>query len=105
MRQRTWVRSGITEDIDARQQALLDLVRSQVERYYRELHGTRPCFAGALTLSRLMRMCNRNGIAVSLALRILANTVEEGQREPSVWYERVPSKRHPAKRYYRITLR
>lgn len=105
MRRRTWVRSGITEELDIRQQHLLDAVYETISFYYRELHGTRPCCTQALSLSRLMRLCKRNSIAVSLAVKILANSVEDGQRTPLIWYERVPSVRHPAKRYYRILLR
>jgi hypothetical protein len=105
MRQRTWVRSGICEELDARQQRLLDLVLEQIRHYYSDLHGTKPCYTNALSLSRLMRLCRRNGLAVTLAVKILANTVEAGQRTPPIWYERVASVRHPAKRYYRITLR
>ena len=105
MRRRTWVRSGVSEELDERQQRLLDWVYDRIGHYYREQHGTRPCFAQALLLSRLMRLCKRNSVAVSLAVKILANSVEDGQRVPLIWYERVPSVRHPAKRYYRIMLR
>jgi hypothetical protein len=98
---RTWVRSGISEDLDQRQQRLLDLVLDAIRRYYSQV----PAPTHALSLSRLMRLCNRNSLAVTLAVKILSHTVEEGQRVPLVWYERVPSVRHPAKRYYRITLR
>ncbi|MFA6286043.1 MAG: hypothetical protein WC661_01565 [Opitutaceae bacterium] len=104
MKRRTWVRSGVVEELDERQQRLLDHVLDRVRHYYRELHGTRPCYAHPLTLSRLMRLCGRNGLAVTLAVKILANSVEDGQRVPSIWYERVASERHPAKRYYRIFL-
>lgn len=100
MRERTWVRSGVVESFDVRQQALLDLVLQQMESYYADGQCRRP-----LSLSRLARLCNRNGVAISLAVRILANSVDEGQRAPPIWYERVPSLRHPAKRYYRIVLR
>lgn len=105
MKARTWVRSGIVEDFDVRQQRLLDLVHDRIAYYYRELHGTRPCYAGALSLSRLMRLCKRNSLAISLAVKILANSVEDGQRAPPIWYERVRSERHAAKRYYRILHR
>lgn len=105
MRKRTWVRSGIVEDFDERQQRLLDLVLDRIRYFYRELHGTRPCYADSLSLSCLMRLCRRNGLAVSLAVKVLGNSVEDGQHTPPIWYERVPSQRHPAKRYYRILLR
>lgn len=105
MRRRAWVRSGIVEEIDARQQRLLDLVLDRISYFYRELHGTRPCYAHPLSLSRLMRLCRRNSLAVTQAVRLLANSVEDGQRTPTIWYERVASERHPAKRYYRIFLR
>lgn len=105
MRRRIWVRSGITEEFDERQQRLLDLVHAHIQAYYAILHGTRPCYAQPLSLARLMRLCGRNSLAVSMAVKILANSVEDGQSVPPIWYERVPSPRHPAKRYYRITLR
>ena len=105
MRRRTWVRSGISEELDERQQRLLDWVMNRIEHYYAVLHNTRPCYAQALSLSRLMKLCGRNGLAVTLAVKILANSIEEGEQSPPIWYERVPSERHPAKRFYRIFLR
>lgn len=105
MRRRTWVRSGISEELDARQERFLNLVLVQIIKYYRDLYQTRPCYSDALSLARLSRLCRRNSLAVTLAVKTLANSVEDGERTPFIWYERVPSQRHPAKRYYRITLR
>jgi hypothetical protein len=105
MNRREWVRSGIVEDIDVRQQQLLDLVLDRIRFYYRELHQTKACFAHPLSLSRLMRLCRRNGYAVTLAVKTLGNTVAAGEESPPIFYERVSSLRHPAKRTYRIFLR
>lgn len=99
MMQRTWVRSGIVEDFDVRQGRLLALVLTRVREHYAN-DGAPP-----LSLARLMRLCRRNSLAVTLAVKILANSIADGERMPALWYERVPSRRHPAKRHYRITLR
>lgn len=45
MERRVWIRSGVVEELDARQQRLLHLVLDRIEFYYRELHRTRPCYS------------------------------------------------------------
>lgn len=106
LEQRIWIRSGVVEDLDQRQSALLELVLAQIKYYYRDLYQTRPCFQYPLSLSRLMKLCNRSSSAVTLAIRYLANTVPHGSnRLPEVFYDRISSERHKARRPYRIFLR
>ena len=106
MEKRVWVRSGIVEELDARQARLVALVFEKIEFYYRELHETRPCYRYPLSLSRLRKLCNRSGHAVSLALRYLANSVPAGSTiEPPVYYDRVNSQKNKSHRPYRIFLR
>ena len=94
------------EELDKRQLQLLDLVLEKIKYYYKELYGTKPCYQYPLSLSRLMKLCNRSGSAVSMALRYLANTIPEGSsKKPEIYYDRVPSKRFGCKRVYRIFLR
>ncbi|MBI3852699.1 MAG: hypothetical protein HY298_20790 [Verrucomicrobia bacterium] len=101
-----WIRSGVIEELDARQSRLIGLVLSKIELYYRELHGTRPCYRYPLSLSRLMKLCNRGGETVTLALRILANTVPLGSHEaPPVFYDRIAAQKNKSHRPYRIYLR
>ena len=106
MEKRVWVRSGVVEELDARQSRLIHLVLEKIQLYYRELHGTRPCYRYPLSLYRLMKLCNRSGQSVTLALRILANTVPQGsQAEPPIFYDRIAAQRNKAHRPYRIFLR
>ena len=106
MQKRVWIKSGIVEALDQRQTRLLELVHEKIVFYYRTLHGTRPSLKYPLSLSRLMRLCNRSGSVVTLALRYLANTVPFGSdAEPVVYYDRIASKRNPSHRPYRIFLR
>ncbi len=106
MERRVWVQSGVVEELDAKQAQLIRLVLERIEFYYRELHGTRPCYRYPLTLSRLMRLCNRSSQAVTSALRILANTIPQGsQAEPPVIYDRVSAQKNKSHRPYRIFLR
>jgi len=106
MEKRLWIKSGIVEELDARQVRLLRLVHEQIVFYYRELYGTRPCYQYPLSLSRLMKLCKRSGSAVSLALRYLANTIPCGSHEePTIHYDRVPSLKNKSHRPYRIFLR
>ena len=106
MEKRVWIRSGIVEDLDAKQTRLLHLVYDQIVFYYEKLHRTRPCYAHPLSLSRLMKLCNRSSHAVSMALRYLANTVPLGSREePPIYYDRGQSARNKTHRPYRIFLR
>ena len=103
---RLWIKSGIVEELDARQIALLRLVYGKIVFYYRHLHGTRPCYRHPLILSRLMKLCNRSGHAVTLAIRYLANTVPVGDSgSPSIFYDRVHAQRNKSHRPYRIFLR
>ncbi len=106
MEKRVWIKSGIVEELDARQTRLVALVLEKIEFYYRELHGTRPCYRYPLSLARLRKLCNRSGHSVSLALRYLANTVPDGSTlQPPVFYDRAQSQKNKSHRPYRIFLR
>src|SRR5512135_1783342 len=106
MEKRIWVRSGVVEELDAKQSHLIHLVLEKIQFYYRELHGTRPCYRYPLSLSRLMKLSNRSSQAVTLALRILANTIPQGSHtEPPVFYDRVGAQKNKCHRPYRILLR
>jgi len=106
MEKRVWIRSGVIEELDAKQVRLIELVLEKIEFYYRELHGTRPCYRYPLSLSRLMKLTNRSGNAVTQALRILANTIPFGSHtEPPVSYDRVSAQKNKSHRPYRIFLR
>lgn len=106
MEKRVWIKSGIVEELDAKQQRLIHLVLEQIVFYYRHLYQTRPRYQYPLSLSRLMRLCNRSGTAVSLALRYLANTVPVGSHEqPPIHYDRAQSQKNKSHRPYRIFLR
>lgn len=105
MQQRTWVRSGISEDFDKRQQRLLDLVHSKIVYYYRELYQTKLCYAYPLSLARLAKLCKRSGASVAMAVRVLANTVTPGVSEPVITYDRQNSLKNKSHRPYRIFLR
>jgi len=103
---RIWIRSGIVEDLDEKQARLLRLVLEKIRLYYRDLHGTRPCYRHPLSLSRLKKLCNRSNQAVTSALRFLANTVPLGSdAEPPVFYDRVGAMKNKSHRPYRIFLR
>jgi len=106
MEKRVWARSGVVEELDARQSRLIHLVLEKIQLYYRELHGTRPCYRDPLSLSRLMKLCNRSSQSVTLALRILANTVPLGSHaEAPVFYDRIAAQKNKSHRPYRIFLR
>ena len=106
MEKRVWIRSGIVEELDAKQTALLKLVLEKTQHYYRNLYRTRPCFQYPLSLSRLMKLCNRSGSAVTLALRYLANTIPAGSNQvPPIFYHRISSRKNRSHRPYRIFLR
>jgi hypothetical protein len=106
MQKRVWIRSGIVEELDERQVRLLELVYEKIVFYYEKLHGTRPSLKYPLSLSRLTKLCKRSGTSVSAALRYLANTVPLGSKEePPIFYDRVPARRNPSHRPYRIFLR
>lgn len=104
MIRRRWVNSGIQEDFDLRQQRFLDLVLSKIRHYYRELYGTRSCYQHPLSLKQLMKLTNRSSYAVIGAVRVLSNSIPVGEKEPSVFYDRVSSERNPSHRPYRIFL-
>ena len=103
---RIWIRSGIVEELDARQQRMLELVLEKIKFYYRELHGTRQCYQHPLTLKRLRKMLgNRNFPSVLNAVRMLANTVPYGSKEdPPIYYDRVMSGKNGSHRPYRIWI-
>ena len=106
MEKRVWIQSGVIEELDEKQARLMRLVMEKIRLYYRELHGTRPCYRHPLSLSRLMKLCNRSGATVASALRILANTVPQGStEEPPIHYDRVSAERNKSHRPYRIFLR
>jgi hypothetical protein len=106
MEKRIWIRSGIIEELDAKQVRLMVLVLEKIQFYYRHLHGTRPCFKHPLSLSRLARLCNRSGSATISAVRMLANSVPyESGAEPRITYDRVSSGKNASHRPYRIFLK
>ena len=106
MEKRIWIKSGVVEVLDAKQQRLIHLVLEQIQYYYRHLYRTRPCYQYPLSLSRLMRLCKRSGHAVTGAIRILANTIPEGSHEqPPIYYDRAQSQKNKTHRPYRIFLR
>jgi len=106
MEKRVWIRSGVVEELDVRQIRLIELVLEKIEFYYRELHGTRPCYRYPLSLSRLMKLTNRSGTAVTHALHLLANTILFGTHtEPPVFYDRTSAQKNKSHRPYRIYLR
>jgi hypothetical protein len=106
MEKRVWIRSGVVEVLDVKQVRLIELVLAKIEFYYRELHGTRPCYRYPLSLSRLMKLTNRSGSAVTHALHILAHTIPFGSHaEPPVVYDRTSAQKNKSHRPYRIFLR
>ena len=106
MRRRRWLGSGIEEDFDVRQQAMLDLVLEKVTDYYGKLAGTRYSHRYPLTLSRLMKLCNRSGLRTLMTVRVLSHSIEVGKEaSPPLVYERVKSERNASHRPYRIFLR
>jgi len=101
-----WIKSGIVEELDEKQARLLRLVHEKIQYYYKHLYRTRPCYQYPLSLSRLMKLCSRNGQAVSNALRLLANTVPAGSdSRPPIFYDRKAAQRNKSHRPYRIFLR
>lgn len=106
MRRRRWLGSGVVEAIDVRQQRLLELILDQVRHYYRELHNTRDCHRYSLSLSRLMKLCNRSGSRTLMAVRILSHSVDiETEEEPPLIYDRLEGQKNATHRPYRIYLR
>lgn len=105
MRKRRWLGTGLIESFDLRQQRLLGLVFREVKRYYSELYGTRDCYRHPLTLSRLMKLCNRSGLRTLMAVRVLSHSVDmESEKEPPLIYERDQSSKNGSRRPYRIFL-
>ena len=106
MKQRKWLGTGTIESFDVRQQRLLDLVLEKVRHYYAELYETRDCYRYPLTLSRLMKLCNRSGLRTLMAVRILSHSVDvESESDPPLAYERDRSQKNAMRRPYRIYLR
>lgn len=106
MRERRWLGTGMVESFDVRQQRLLDLVLKQVRYYYSYLHEARDCYRYPLTVSRLMKLCNRSGSRTLMAVRILSHSVDvETETAPPLAYERDPSQNNAMRRPYRIYLR
>ena len=106
MNRRKWLGTGMAESFDIRQQRLLDLVLETVRYYYAELHGTRDCYRYPLTLSRLMKLCNRSGLRTLMAVRIISHSVDaDSESEPPLAYERDSSQNNAMRRPYRIYLR
>ncbi len=106
MKRRKWLGTGTIESFDVRQQRLLDLVLEKVRYYYAELHETRDCYRYPLTLSRLMKLCNRSGLRALMAVRILSYSIDmESELQPPLIYERDSSQRNAMRRPYRIYLR
>ena len=106
MKQRRWLGTGYIESFDVRQQRLLDLVLDKVRHYYAELYETRDCYRYPLTLSRLMKLCNRSGLRTLMAVRILSFSIDmESEFEPPLVYERDQSQKNAMRRPYRIYLR
>ena len=102
---RTWIRSGIVEDLDKRQQAFLDLVLEKIKYYYSELYGTKFRYQYPLTLTRLSKLCNRSTTTVTNAVRLLANSAVDDETDPPISYDRIKSERRNYHRPYRIFLR
>lgn len=106
MRARRWLGTGMVESFDVRQQRLLDLVLEKVSYYYSELYEARDCYRYPLTISRLMKLCNRSGSRTLMAVRILSHSIDvESEVEPPLAYERDPSQNNALRRPYRIYLR
>ena len=106
IQKRVWIDSGIVEELDKRQVRLLNNVLEKIRYYYRELYGMKPRYKYPLSVYRLKKLCNRNGQAVTAAIKYLANTIPLGSKtEPPIYYDRVKSLRNPSHRPYRIFLR
>lgn len=106
LEKRVWIKSGVVEELDAKQERLIHLVLEKIQYYYRQLYQTRPCYQYPLSLSRLMKLCNRSGHTIVGALRILANTIPACTHEqPPIYYDRAQSQKNKSHRPYRIFLR
>lgn len=106
LQKRVWIESGVIEVLDRRETHLLDLVFEKIVYYYKHLYQTQPRYQYPLSLSRLMKLCNRSGSAVRTALHYLANTTPLGSHEGTlIYYDRVQSVKNKSHRPYRIFLR
>ena len=105
MQKRIWIRSGIEEEFDVRQQRMLQLVLEKVREYYRDLYGTRAKYRYPLSLSTLARMCNRSKSTVLSAVRVLSHSCAAVDAEPLLAYDRVGSRRNRSHRPYRIFVK
>jgi hypothetical protein len=106
LQKRVWVKSGVIEVLDEREVRLLELVYEKIVYYDKHLHHTQPRYQYPLSLSRLMKLCNRSGSAVRTALHYLANTIPLGSHEGTlIHYDRVQSVKNKSHRPYRIFLR
>jgi hypothetical protein len=106
LQKRVWVKSGVIEILDEREVRLLNHVYEQIVHYYKHLYGTRPCYRYPLTLSRLMKLCNRSSTAIRKAIQYLANTIPLGSHEGTlIHYDRIQSVKNKSHRPYRIFLR
>jgi len=104
--ERRWVRSGVVEAFDQRQERLLAHILATIKHYYFELHGTCPCYQQPLSLSRLAKLARRSGSSTIHAIRILANTVtDEDDGIPLIHYRRISARRNASRRPYQIFLR
>ena len=105
MYKRDWIESGITEELDERQNRLLELVLEKIKIYYRDMYQKRGN-PYPLSLKKLMKLTNRSGSVVTAAVKMLANTIPLGSdKKPLIYYDRVKSENNPYKRPYRIFLK
>lgn len=92
MEKRIWIGTGIIEELDTRQVRFLELVLGKIKYYYRNLYR-REGNPHPLSLSKLMELTNRNSIALTCAIRLLANSISEGfEEKPPIYYQRVKAK-------------
>lgn len=106
MQKRLWVRSGIVEELDAKQVRQMEMVLEKIKYYYKELYGSRPIYKQPLNLSRLMILTKRSGATLIRVIHLLANTVDAGSNQaPNIHYDRLASEKNPSHRAYRIYLR
>lgn len=102
---RDWIRSGIIEELDGRQNRLLELVLEKIKYYYSKIYG-KPGNKYPLSIGKLMRLTKRSGSVVVLAVKTLAHTIPKGSDEdPPIYYDRIKAKGNSTHRPYRIFLR
>lgn len=106
MNRRRWLGTGLVEEFDLRQQALLNHVLTTVKHYYRNLHETRYCYRYPLGLAQLAKLCKRSGSRTLMAVRILTHSQDvDHEKQPPLTYDRIASERRAMHRPYRIFLR